>query len=427
MVGIVTEMPLSPRETQPVIDGVANHPAKMMTLMTMARTPSEAYGERGLYRALMDLQCGFPGWDISKPTPHKYCGTSLSNAGVVEAKATPHQAYSISETGLRIGVPIVGSVANWDLEYPDFSALVILGASNNPAEYDKGTPSFRLGMYALLGSGISVARLAERTDVTTGRVHVNLEALEAEGVVEIGRKYNPAERTLHINQPSRSNLEAFLPQSERADPTTVAIYETAKILPAKGGPAVVMSGDEFINEVLEVNPDLERQAIWDAAVDAKAQDRLAFIEIEDFILEKALTQVQLSPEYEKPVRELQEAIEQLHADGAYVKWARQRAYEISEDPETAAVLMKKAYEFSTAAHAKNLRRWAGIIAAHIPEEGVDSRNLYQSIRANGSGRITYKSFRNLLSKLDGRLVSLSDRKGGGRMNTTISYVELNLD
>ena len=427
MVGNVAEMPLSPQDTQPVIDGVANHPAKMMTVMTMARTPRESYGQRGLYRALMELQGGFPGWDISKPTPQKYCGASLGSAGVVEARAIPHKAYSISETGLHIAVPIIGGVGNWDLEYPDFSSQVILGASKSPVEYDKGTPSFRLGMYALLGGGISVAGLAEKTDVTKGRIHANLEALEAEGVVEIGRKYNPAERTLLVSQPSRANLKAFLPQSGRADPATVAVYETAKILPAKGGPAVIMSGDEFINEVLEVNPYLERQAIWDVVVDAKSQDRLAFIEIEDFILENALTQVQLSSEYEKPVQELREAIEQLHTDGAYVKWARQRAYEIANDPEAVAVLMKKAYEFSTAAHAKNLRRWAGIIAALIPEDGVDSRNLYQSVRANGTGRITYQSFRNLLTKLDGKLVSLSELKGGGYMNTTITHVALNLD
>ncbi len=420
------EHPLSRQESRLVIDGLANHPAKMMTLMAMAQVPNGSFGERPLYRAVMNLQGDIPGWNISPPTPHRYCGTSLATAGVVKSKPSSRKTYSISETGLRVGIPVVGGVGHWDLEFPDFSALVILGASNKPG-YEKATPSFRLGMYALLGSGISLTRLAEKTNATTERVHATLEALEAEGVVEIGRKYNPAERVLHVSQPDRNNLEAFLSQTEHARPETAAIYETARILPAKDGPAVTISGENFIDEVLEVNPQLNHQDVWDAVVDAKVKDRLPFIEIEDFVLERALTQVTLSAEYKKPVRELMDAIEQLHTDGAYVKWARQRAQEIAKDPQAVATLMKKAYEFSTAAHAKNLRNWASIIAGHIPEDGVDSRSLYKRVRSDNTRRITYQAFRGLLTKLDGKLITLSDKRGGGYMNTTISQVELNLD
>ncbi|MGZ6005661.1 MAG: hypothetical protein ACXWLH_05975, partial [Candidatus Saccharimonadales bacterium] len=78
-------------------------------------------------------------WRPSLNIPFNYCELSLEPIGQVargEVKSTRglSKAFSITEYGRQVGIPAVGLLLNWGLNYPDISAQDVFGSTQSRGE-----------------------------------------------------------------------------------------------------------------------------------------------------------------------------------------------------------------------------------------------------------------------------------------------------
>lgn len=394
-----------------IIDGVANHPGKLITLGVLGMEPNHLFTASDIGKTFdgyqTDPAAGIvaPVWE-SKNNPFGYCQNSLRPIGLVVDGAVPHQkqlgkfveAYKINRNGIEYGLPMVGGFLGWELDNPNESLQRILGSTNNAYDTESRAPSLRIGILRELleCSGMSRYAVAQKLGITGGRVKPLLDTLVMEGVVEEGQKYDPAERIFYVSPPDFQKLDRHGRQDIR--PETHAAYKAAFNLANAGRRKV--TGQEFLKAMIETDPSLQPGLAWKRLVIAIASERAHFIEDVAFDSDaRKLTKLSVSPERTAAVEKLVLLYEELRSGVSRDEFAT-KGLKIMDDTVSIRALVVKMRENSAVVNASDLLVWRARVSNLLQDapEGLTVDQLYERIDP-AEGRVTRIGFGAIITKL----------------------------
>ncbi|HSW66463.1 MAG TPA: hypothetical protein VLI54_04985 [Bacillota bacterium] len=406
----------------PAVDAIANHPAKMATLLLFAEQAGEAMNMSQLAKNFAEMQGDEPGWRLtrgSRGTIFSYCERGIA-PGLLDETEAPSQrtqgtvrAFRINDQGLATGVPLSGAGLGWELDNASASTQHLLG----------GAPNLRLSVYEQLlakPGGMSGAQLRRAIGDTAGRTIWLLPNLRDAGILDIFERYTPAHRNLTLHSPDFSNLHKGGP---RVHPETHAIFETASDLVHKR--QTNMTGQDFLNEVAARYPQYDAVAVWRRISIAHASNKMRFIELAPFAAddEKQQTNAVITEACLEPVTALVALVKRLETDATYRSAMTGQAKELIRDSAVMAELMAKAYTSSAFTEPASRDAWCRLVIEHLPGKGsIDIRALYDRI----CPQVSYMQFRNIVSGLNGQGFEITWAEKRNRVQRALARVSLML-
>lgn len=422
-----------------IIDAVANHPAKLITLGVMGLEPAHYFSRSDLGKTVDGYQGSTPVWETSN-IPFSYCANTLGPLGLVVDGQVPNlkkpnqfvAAYRINAIGERHGMPAVGAFLGWELEHPDSSIQRLFGRSNSRYANDSRAPSLRLGilqnLLAASEDGLSRTAVSKSIGVTPARLKSLVDWLIEESVVEEERKYDPSERIFKLSVPVYSKL-AFNATTEPR-PETLAAYDAAARLTEKHVRTV--TGQEFLDAMLEVDPNLDPKRAWRLLSTSIASGRAHFIKSEDFANDAhQLTRLRLAEAHTKDVEDLVATVD-VARDETRRDELRLEGYKILDNPENVKKLLQKSRDNSSQVRAQGLGAWQDEIVAHLnqgDDNGLNIDELYKRVSASGK-MVSRTGFGRIVTKLvtrEGSVLSVEFQPSASKIRTPLRRVRLRGD
>src|SRR3989344_4469669 len=157
---------LPSHETVELIAGAGNHEAKLLTLIYLYKEGTYLNRYR-MGKGFRDFLGPAPEWEPNIRMPYGYCAQSFEALGqVVRGRVESHRgysiAYSISERGIAVGMPLAGMLAEWSLQHPEISLQQVFGPTHSKGVTRAPQHRLNLIMELLTSSkpGLSLAEIA---------------------------------------------------------------------------------------------------------------------------------------------------------------------------------------------------------------------------------------------------------------------------
>ena len=417
-----------------IIDAVANHPAKLITLGVMGLEPSHYFSRSDLGKTVDGYQGDRPVWETTN-IPFTYCVNTLGPLGLVVDGYVPNLkksdqfvgAFRINADGERFGLPAVGAFLGWELDHPDSSIQRLFGRSNSRYANDSRAPSLRLDILQKLltapAEGMSRSQVSESISITPARLKSLVDWLIEETVVEEERKYDPSTRIFRLSAPVYSKLAYNATVEIR--PETLAAYDAADLLTKKHVSTV--TGQEFLDAMLEVDASLDPHRAWRLLSTSIASGRAHFIASEDFADNAhQLTRLHLADSHTQDVQDLLDTVT-IARDEAEGDRLRLEGFRIIDNPEKVKQLLQKARDNSPQVRAQSVEAWQDEISSHLTDEdGLSIDELYDRIAASGK-IVSRAGFGGIITKLatqNNPVISVESQPNASKIRTPLRRVRL---
>lgn len=429
--------------TYELMAGVGNHEAKALLLLYLANS--------GLHHSSSDMIIGFkdfigPGaiWYPAPIGPFKYCSNSLEPIGQVvrSSKQTPRgevKLYGISEYGREVGVPTVGRILEWSLDYPNISVQQVFGPTTSKGA--TRAPENRIKAIGKLidnpDVALSVADIGELDSfpVNSRKYHDlvrktnhTVDALARSEVVQIDRQNEQNVRgfkILELDQPSESKvgrrpgifkvtIDRFIQERYMSGQTEFTTEECVNYVIRK-----LQQAD------LSIDAPYARGRVTNILGSIRGDDPsrpyqyfpgLQRLEIPQ-TRPKSHTRVRLTDGLQTAIEALIDIVKAADAqDVESVSLGKSSAQAIAVDGLKKRTLLDKAYRFSAAAQKRTVAETMQEIASVLStfDKPVDAQTIYTAYQATFNRPLTQETIRQNLRRLDkqGRVgvVSLRAKK-----------------
>lgn len=205
-------------EVMDIVSGVGNHEAKALLMIYLGDNPGPM--------RLTDMGRGFQDfigdeteWQPNRTQAFNYCRSSFESVGQVAAGEVEHEgkwykAYSISEQGQELGVPLAGMLLKWSVDNPDISLQQIFGSTRSAGKTRAPQSRAELIMELLTApeQGLSITDIAITNGEVNGErgyhnrltnIRTAAEALEKHGFVTVERVSEGNIRQFLVEDPTK--------------------------------------------------------------------------------------------------------------------------------------------------------------------------------------------------------------------------------
>ncbi|MDB5175396.1 MAG: hypothetical protein JWM81_254 [Candidatus Saccharibacteria bacterium] len=337
-----------------LLNGMANHEAKLLTAAIVTGNPEQWFSRQQLYRELLSAQGQTPAWKVNRSAGGEYCSRSLVPSGAVvvgefEDNGRSIAGYHATEFGAQWGLAWAGGLADWSLRHSNVSLQRLLSASHSPT--DNRGPELRLQIFSDLltapSNEVSLMDIIDsvgrnRTD-EGGRLNRHIHNLDKMGVLELNSKYFDFNPIFEILSPDFYHIQRDISDMQ---PATQALYAAmGELFKGKG---TEVSLETLVEVAANLAPEIPQYKLYQRAMPAASNvNHFPNLVITDRNgAPIARNVVSLKPEYRASITDLVETIEALR-DPAKVADFAERGRALLGDSRACYALMEKGQRFSS--------------------------------------------------------------------------------
>jgi hypothetical protein len=352
----------TPEQYENIVNGLANHEAKLVTMAIVASHPDRAFSSSDIYTDVNGAQGASPGWRQAEGTSFGYLAKSLAPIGCVaklhlDTSAQPIEAYSATEFGKTTGLAASGALLDWSLRHENLSLQTILGTSQS--RNNNRAPSMRLTLLqSILTAPDGVVSLVEMEEK-----YPHFDSRRARNSIRGGGtifEYNSSHEsaydpTFRIESSEYSGLRPF----SSLQPARQAIYQGVRLLSGRGieRSSIVELTSLIAAEVPKADVVEVRQLLMQAVGHRNRREygELPGLIFEDRAISTGLgegerTAIRIQAEHVEACKDLVKVFENLQSGRNALSY-RNRARAIVASEELCALLMAKARSGSPRARA----------------------------------------------------------------------------
>lgn len=411
--------------TPELLSGVGNHEGKALLLLYLSMSGGMQAGYP-MYKGFKDFIGTGSSWVPSSTVPFKYCTDSLEPIGQVAKGSAPSirgtaKAYEVTDFGRTVGVPTVGLLLDWSLEYPDISIQQVFGPTHSKGEVRAAHN--RLSVLSELATsvetGLAISAVSG-TDPKLWETHEYQDRMKtASSVVEVLSKHG----VLLVDRVSEDNdsLHRITGPNSDNPRSTQGIFRKAinKLIETK-----LQDGEEFFSseECIQFSIEYihgENELIDPAEIRTRVgqlmntgylrgvrlarNTDIANLERVDLFNDGNLTRVSINPKHREAIEALV-GIAMDVEDKNQSEFARGKklANAISTDHSSKIKLIDKSYAFSAAAQKRPISETQNIIMEILSGNGpMDAESIMKEYGLRDQRPLGLSSIKIILGRLAG--------------------------
>ena len=370
------------------INWAANHPAKMLILLAMARYPARYFTGTELLKESNKAQEGEPGRALGQGRDLiDYCEASFVSAELVQAMPAnkrKESLFRIAQNGSEWAAPFFGALLDLELE-SDFSSQMLLGRTNSCSTHPMRSPLLRTSIlthvYRTQPAPLALADLYPAIDRNKEGVRSGFWGLVADGLLRVRYKTNPEHRMVKLIEPGPERLKhyASLQRTEVREVQDVVVQLCREGLSQ-------LRGDTLLNEIQRRKPTLalERGNLWAIVTSTACTEAgwTKFIDADRFGPNpNTKNHIEIAPEHHRQVAQLVNTIEAVRSSPRFRKLATAQAFKIIQEPAVVAYLANKGYVNSHNSSSRH-KEVARTNMAYLQEKLLGWVSLREQLRTN---------------------------------------------
>lgn len=351
---------LSDEQFRKLLNGVANHEAKLLTTAVLATHPDRWFSRTALLSEMLRIQGDNPAWAMNKLVPSNYCDQSLGPIGAVvideiEGKRGPVHSFKISSFGRDYGLALAGGLLDWSLAYPELSLQKVLGGTQSSGEVRPPTVRWRIlsELVTSPADEISFTDMKQSTGIENysyNNLINHLREMAELDLLQVHSKLDEFNPIYSISSPkSRYNLK-------ETSTTNQAIYGGMQLLHDRGIREVTLH--DLVEASIASTPNADMQQVYYRLVKGtreKTQSLPGLVITDRNGAPIKTTTVKLNEAAVEPVSDLLEQLEEVR-DGKNFGALHEKAKAILSDPDKCSALLEKAKTASVRYAAKQEAR-----------------------------------------------------------------------
>ncbi|MCA9328336.1 hypothetical protein KC959_01050 [Candidatus Saccharibacteria bacterium] len=344
--------PLSTEQFKGLLNGAANHEAKLLVFGILAQEGPFSAGS--IHRELVDRQGPEPGWVPQDQVAEKYCTYSLGPIGLVVkgqeyVSGRQRTTYGATELGDTHGAALAGALLEWSLKYPGLSLQKVFSFTASTGETRSPENRYALLYDLLTAPGpVSYTTIGEYDDwfgSDDKKVRDSvLRGMATDGIVTIDSKLTDNRDRIEIVDPEFRHV-AYKFSDLKAE--TQLFYKALQKLFAEDKKTVVFH--DIQQAALEIDPEASTflpimRRLFSQAISPRTKNFKSNVrKVEEDAQRR--TSVTLVEEHREALGDLFLALDNIR-DGKNLEQYRRRLKAILANPEECSTIMRKARDNS---------------------------------------------------------------------------------